>query len=151
MGALPLRPATPEDADAIAALVQAAYAKWVPIIGRKPRPMEADYQHAVRENVFALLEEEGRLVALIELSPAADHLLIVNVAVSEAAQGRGIGSALLAHAEDEARKRGLPEMRLYTNALMAANRALYERRGYTTYLEEPFPGGTAIHMRKALA
>lgn len=151
MGALPLRTATQDDADAIDALVQAAYAKWVPVLGRKPSPMVEDYHKAVRENLFSLVEEDGELLALIELRPEADHLMIVNIAVSEAAQGLGLGSALLRHAEDEARRRSLPEVRLYTNALMAANRALYERRGYVHFHTEIIADGSVIHMRKALA
>ena len=38
-----------------------------------------------------------------------------------------------AHAEqqpEEARRRGLPEVRLYTNVLMERNIALYAKRGY---------------------
>ena len=34
-----LRRATPRDAEAVRALTRAAYAKWVPLIGREPRPM----------------------------------------------------------------------------------------------------------------
>lgn len=37
-----MRTALPEDAIAIRALVRAAYARWVPVIGREPRPMQAD-------------------------------------------------------------------------------------------------------------
>ncbi len=41
-------------------------------------------------------------------------------------------------------------MKLYTNALFAENIALYQRLGYVREREEPFKGGTAVHMRKAL-
>lgn len=37
-----LRPAEPADATAIRDIVRAAYAKWVPVIGREPLPMRAD-------------------------------------------------------------------------------------------------------------
>ncbi|HZY55656.1 MAG TPA: GNAT family N-acetyltransferase, partial [Reyranella sp.] len=39
---LAFRSAAPGDAAAIRALVRAAYAKWVPVLGREPRPMQAD-------------------------------------------------------------------------------------------------------------
>ncbi|EBX4816859.1 GNAT family N-acetyltransferase, partial [Salmonella enterica subsp. enterica serovar Newport] len=50
-----LRPATLDDAEAIARLVNDAYAKWEPVIGRKPMPMTVDYRQAVGRNDFALL------------------------------------------------------------------------------------------------
>jgi len=36
------------DASAIRALTREAYAKWVPVIGREPKPMMADYAKAVQ-------------------------------------------------------------------------------------------------------
>ncbi len=97
--ALVLRPAVAEDADAIRALTQEAYSKWVPVIGREPKPMQADYAEAVRNHRIDLLYLEGRLAALIETVPEADHLLIENVAVAPAFQSRGLGRNLMAHAE----------------------------------------------------
>ena len=149
---LPLRRAEPADASAIDALTQAAYAKWVPILGRKPLPMTADYDVAVREHRIDLMEEASGLVALIEMALEPDHLLIVNLAVSPDAQGQGLGSMLLQHAEHIARELGRPELRLYTNRLMAPNIALYARRGYAVDREEPYAeGGVTVHMSKRLA
>src|SRR4051794_10754155 len=70
------------DAAAIRDLTREAYAKWVPVIGREPKPMTADYDEAVRKHRFDLLHVGGRLAALIETIREADHLLIENVAVS---------------------------------------------------------------------
>ena len=39
---LRFRPARRDDAEAIRDLVRAAYAKWVPLIGREPMPMKED-------------------------------------------------------------------------------------------------------------
>ncbi|MFC7608014.1 hypothetical protein [Teichococcus aestuarii] len=39
----PLRPARPEEAEALAALVGRAYAAYLPVIGRRPAPMDDDY------------------------------------------------------------------------------------------------------------
>ena len=49
-----LRTATKEDVFAIRALIRDAYAKWVPLIGREPLPMTADYALAVRTHRFDL-------------------------------------------------------------------------------------------------
>jgi ribosomal protein S18 acetylase RimI-like enzyme len=95
--------ATPADAAAVRDLTRAAYAKWVTRRSHEFGPMNADYDVAVRDHHVDMLHLDGRLAALIEMSPMADHLLIVNVAVSPACQGQGYGRALLAHAEEYAR------------------------------------------------
>ncbi|MBX9702357.1 MAG: GNAT family N-acetyltransferase [Acetobacteraceae bacterium] len=145
-----LRSATPADAAAIRAVTRAAYARWVPLIGREPKPMTADYAAAVRDHRIDLVEADGVLVALIETIPAPDHLLIENIAVAPAWQGRGLGRRLLAHAETVAASLGVTEMRLYTNQRFAANIALYQRCGYVVTREEVLPHGVATHMAKRL-
>ena len=147
-----LRRATAADAAAIATLTRTAYAKWVPLIGREPLPMTADHAVAVREHVIDLWEEDGCLIALIEMIPGAAHLAIENLAVAPDRQGAGHGGRLLAHAEAVAVTLGLGEVRLYTNAAFAANLAFYARRGYRqTGREELVPGSVAVHMAKTLA
>jgi ribosomal protein S18 acetylase RimI-like enzyme len=131
--------------------VRAAYGKWVPLIGREPKPMTANYDEAVREHVVFVLEERGRLRGVLELIPGEDHLLIENVAVATDAQGRGIGQILMGHAEAVARERGLPQLRLYTNERFAANIQLYEKLGYEIYDRVAMGGGRAVWMRKDLA
>jgi len=88
-------------------------------------------------------------VALIEMAPKADHLLIVNVAVAPNYQGKGYGRALMAHAEEVARSLSLNEMRLYTNVLFAENLRLYSRLGYRVDREEQHPQfGVTVYMSK---
>jgi GNAT superfamily N-acetyltransferase len=136
-----MRRATTADAAAVRELTRAAYAKWVPILGREPRPMTADYDAALREHLIDMLHAGGEAVALIEMAPTADHLLIVNVAVAPAYQGRGHGRALMAHAEEVARSLNLREVRL----------RLYNRLGYRVDREEQHPQfGVAVHMSKRL-
>ena len=145
-----LRRATPDDVDTIRALVRAAYARWVPIMGREPIPMNADYAKAVERHVIDLHHIDGALAALIEMHPAPNHLFLVNVAVAPAFQGRGLGRALLRHADAVAASLGLGEMRLYANKLMTDNVRLYLRCGYRVTREEAFMGGIVLHMSKAL-
>jgi GNAT superfamily N-acetyltransferase len=145
-----LRQAVAADAPAIRELTREAYAKWVPVIGREPKPMAADYAVAVRKHRFDLLYVEGRLAALIETIAQADHLLVENVAVSPSFQGRGLGRKLMAHAEQVARSSGFGEIRLYTNKLFAENVQLYGRLGYRVDREEEVKGGIAVHMSKSV-
>lgn len=146
-----LRRATHADAASILALSRAAYSKWVALIGREPLPMTADYVRAIDAHVIDLLERDGKLVALIEIVPADDHLLIENVAVEPSEQGKGYGDHLLRHAEAFARERGVNELRLYTNEKFAANITYYARRGYESYRhEELVSGNIAVYMRKRI-
>ena len=65
---------------------------------------------------------------MIERHP--DHAMIYSVAVRPGRHGAGLGRTLLAAAERMAASWGVPELRLYTNALMTRNLALYARLGY---------------------
>ena len=145
-----MRRAVASDAPAVRALTREAYAKWVPLIGREPKPMTADYEEAVRKHRIDLLHLEGALAALIETIAEADHLLIENVAVSPAFQGRGLGRKLMAHAEQLAASAGYREVRLYTNKLFAENVQLYSQLGYQVDREEEFTGGIVVHMSKSV-
>jgi ribosomal protein S18 acetylase RimI-like enzyme len=146
-----IRRAGPADAAAVRALTRAAYAKWVPLIGREPKPMGADYERAVVEHRVDLLERDGALVGLIETIAEPAHLLIENVAVAPGFHGRGIGKALMAHAEEVAAELGLRALRLYTNQRFAENIRLYLSLGYRIDREEPVAGaGVATHMSKRL-
>jgi GNAT superfamily N-acetyltransferase len=145
-----VRRATERDVEAVRALTRAAYAKWVPIIGREPLPMTADYDRAIGDHIVDLLYLEARLIGLIEATVKDDHLFIVNVAVAPVEQGRGYGRFLMAHAEGLARVLGLNEIRLQTNKKFLANVVLYGRLGYAIEREEPFMGGLTVFMRKKL-
>lgn len=145
-----LRQAKATDAAAIRELTRQAYAKWVPLIGREPKPMTADYEAAVARHRFDLLHIDGALAALIETIREPDHLLVENVAVLPSFQGRGLGRRLMAHAETLARELGLDTVRLYTNRRFDENIALYGHLGYQIDREEVLPVGTAVHMSKRL-
>ena len=145
-----LRRAVAADAAAVRALTRQAYAKWVPLIGREPKPMQADYDRAVREHRIDLALLGGALAGLIETIDQPDHLLIENVAVAPAFQGRGVGRRLMAHAEQLAAEQGHAELRLYTNARFEENVALYRRLGYRVDREDEGPLGVAVHMSKRI-
>jgi GNAT superfamily N-acetyltransferase len=143
-----LRPATAQDAAMIRDLARAAYAKWVPVIGREPLPMIADYAQALVHHRFDLLYVGDCLGGLIETVREPACLLIENVAVLPTHQGKGFGRLLMSHAEEIARSEGYDKVRLYTNKAFAENRLLYESLGYSVDKEEPFRGGFTVHMSK---
>jgi ribosomal protein S18 acetylase RimI-like enzyme len=145
------RRAGPDDAEIVRTLTRQAYAKWVPVIGREPKPMAANYHAAVRNHLIDMAFSGDALAGLIEIIPHTDYYLIENVAVAPEMQGRGLGKILMQRAEDEARSRGLSLIRLYTNAKFASNIELYQRLGYDVERLEDFRGRQITHMMKRLA
>ncbi|CAN5129405.1 GNAT family N-acetyltransferase [soil metagenome] len=145
-----IRRAAADDAGAIAELTRVAYTKWVPLIGRKPRPMTVDYSIAVQSHRFDLLYCDSTLAGLIETVVEDNCLLIENVAVHPDFQGRGFGRVLMAHADSVAREAGSRRVRLYTNKMFDVNIALYTRLGFVIDGEEPLEHGVLVHMSKLL-
>ena len=144
---LSIRRVGPDQVDQIRDLSMKAYAKWVPITPRKPRPMTADYSVSILTNQFDFLFEGERLVGLIETVQRDSELMIVNVAVDPDYQGKGYGTTLMRHAEKLAKDSGFIGTRLYINKLMTENIALYERLGYRFEKETQHDLGTvAVHM-----
>ena len=144
-----MRQAAATDLGQIRAIVEAAYAPWIPILGQAPGPMGDDYA-ALIAGGFVHLPEGDPLPGLIVLIPQEDALLLDNIAVSPAAQGQGIGRQLMRFAEDQARAGGLDRLRLYTHQRMTTNIALYARAGFeeTHRLEEK--GFARVYMEKRL-
>jgi len=150
-GSVYTRGAKPGDAAAIAALTHEAYSKWIPVIGRPPKPMTADYGAAVRDHLFSLLcTADDRIVALVEMIRAPDHLLVENLAVSPSFQGRGYGKRLMIEAELLALEFRYSEIRLYTNKLFVENIAFYRHLDYRIDAETPFKGGFIVHMSRRI-
>jgi GNAT superfamily N-acetyltransferase len=135
------RRARPEDAPAIAALVNRAYEKYVARIGQEPYPITVDYADAIARHDVWVTEDGGEIVAAHVLIAEPDGLLIDNVAVDPAHQGKGLGRQLLRFAENEARREGYTALRLYTNERMTekhhALRSIRLRRNRTRNTARP--------------
>jgi ribosomal protein S18 acetylase RimI-like enzyme len=145
-----LRPAADEDVAVLRVIATAAYEGYVPRIGRAPAPMTADYTQAVRSGHAWVAADHGEVVGFVILIPESGYLLLENVAVLPAAQGRGIGARLLALAEDQAHRLGLGEVQLYTNEAMTENLAYYPRHGYTETGRAEQDGFRRVFFRKRL-
>jgi GNAT superfamily N-acetyltransferase len=112
--------------------------------------MRRDYRQVIREQSVTVAEEGGRVVGVLVLSTTRRGFLLDNVAVQPAEQGRGIGVALLAYAEAEARRAGHRFVTLYTHVTMTENRALYGRLGYKEVGWRTERGFARVYMRKRL-
>src|SRR6185369_1829986 len=109
-----IRLAESGESQAAAELVNAAYAKYIERIGRKPLPMLADYAALIAKGVvYVIPGDGGGIQAVLVIYPEDNSLLIENIAVHPSAQKRGLGQALMAFAEQQAREKHLTEVRLY--------------------------------------
>ncbi len=147
---LSLRRAAPEEAGIVSAITDAAYARYMPILGRKPQPMTADYEEMIALHPVWLLCLDGQPAGVLALEYEPEQLYIYSVAVHPEHQKKGLGRYLLSFAERDAREHGYRRIRLYTNAIMRENIALYLRLGYVETGREPYLGSTLVHMAKQI-
>jgi GNAT superfamily N-acetyltransferase len=144
-----IRPADAADVPQLGEIVEHAYAPYIERIGRRPAPMDDDYEAKTRlGEVF--VADDGGIAGMIVLVERPDHLLVENVAVDPVRQGTGVGRALLAYAEDHATAHGLRELRLYTNEAMTENLAFYPRLGYRETGRDVEDGFRRVYYSKRL-
>jgi GNAT superfamily N-acetyltransferase len=145
-----LRRARPEEEAALRDLVRAAYAHYVPRIGREPMPMTDDYQAriAAGEAWLLLRDADQALIGALVLVDEPDALLLDNVAILQQEQGKGHGRALISFAEQEAVRRGYRSLRLFTNVKMTENMALYARLGFVETHRAGEHGFRRVFMEK---
>lgn len=148
-----IRLAGQDDRTVVEALTKEAYQPYTDLFDAPPIPVTEDYRPRIAAGSVWLLESDGRPAGLVVLETEADHLMIFSVAVAPQFQGRGFGLQLLRWAEERAGIAGLPEVRLYTNARMEKNIALYRAFGFieTGRRANPMrPGWTLVDMAKQL-
>jgi ribosomal protein S18 acetylase RimI-like enzyme len=145
-----IRGATADDAAPMRAIALAAYAKYVPRIGREPAPMAADYEAAVAANHAVVIEAAGSVRGYMVGWPEPDAYFIDNIGVDPQCQGDGLGRCLIDHAVSQADHLGLPALCLYTNALMSENLAMYAHIGFVETHRALEKGFHRVYMRWTL-
>jgi len=144
-----IRRATLLDLKHVEIVLHAAYSGYITRIGREPEPMLDDYASLIGRGLVHVLDDGG-FVGVVVLVPEPGTMLLDNVAVDPASQGKGYGRLLLEFAEQEARRQGFGVIRLYTNVLMTENIALYSRLGYVEMHRAEEKGYSRIYMEKHL-
>lgn len=143
-----IRPATSAELGRIREVVRAAYALYVPRIGREPAPMTADYEVLVTAGEVWVATVAGEVSGVLVIRPAGRELLLENVAVDPPAQGRGIGRALIGFAEWWALEHGLEAVTLYTNEAMTENLRLYPALSFKETGRRVEDGYRRVYFRK---
>ena len=99
-----------DDLDAVNRIVRGAYSRYVERLGMAPGPMLDDYGQRIKAGQAWVIEHDGSVAGLLVLEDTDRTLLLDNIAVDPAAQGRGFGKVLMTFVEDEARRRGRTEV-----------------------------------------
>jgi ribosomal protein S18 acetylase RimI-like enzyme len=131
-------------------IARAAYAKYLPRIGREPAPMVADYHAAAAMQHAVVVEIDGQVQGYMIGWPEGDAYFIENVGVDPRYQGRGLGRLLIEHAVVEARRQGLSALSLYTNEAMTENLAMYAHLGFAETQRVTEEGFRRVYMRRTL-
>src|SRR5262249_28243785 len=128
----------------------AAYAKYVPRIGREPAPMVADFAAEVAAGRVVVIATAGAGGGHMIAWPQADAYLIDKIAIDPAPQGQGLGRGLMEPAVGEAKRRCLPAIRLYTNAAMTENLSIYAHMGFVETHRAVEKGANRVYLRWTL-
>lgn len=132
-----VRAADADDLGAVRAIVDESFLPYVERIGKQPYPLDADYSALVAAgNVWVAERPDIGVCGVLVLIPNDDHLMLETIGVSDVVRGAGVGSRLMAFAEERARELGLPEVWLYTNEMMWENLDYYPRLGYVEQRRE---------------
>ncbi|MEU1320018.1 GNAT family N-acetyltransferase [Streptomyces tibetensis] len=143
-----IRPARAADVPVVAEVVDAAFRPYIERIGRVPQPMEED--HAANVAAGKVFVTDDPVTGLVVVEAFDDHLFLDTIAVRPATHGRGVGRRLLRFVDAHARTLGLPEVRLYTNALMWENQRIYPKYGYELVERRVDGPYDRVHYRKRL-
>ena len=140
-GVVTVRPVTPEEYEALAALTLEAYAA---LLGPD---LDGDYaaeladvaSRAVQSDTLVAVDGEGRLVGGVTYVPGPGPLAWFDgpdeagfrmLAVAPSAQGRGVGAALVAACIERASAAGKARLFLHTTAPMTVAQRIYLRAGF---------------------
>lgn len=152
--AIRIRRASAGDLSAIEAIAAQAFSPYIPEIGRRPAPMDADYAAALGDlwlaEALADAADPRAIAGFLQCRASGDALQLLTIAVADAQRGRGVGRALMLQAEALARDAGCTAVALYTNARMTANLSLYPRAGYQEVGRRVQDGFERVFFRKEL-
>ena len=145
-----IRPATPADAPAIAALVNRAYERYLSRMDRTPAPMLDDYDKLVADGVVTVFDDGGRVCGVLVAWVDGDSFYIDNLAVDPDIHGRGVGRTLLSVADELGRRAGCRRLWLYTNEAMSENLEYYPRQGFAEFDRRVDKGYVRVYFERAL-
>lgn len=145
-----IRTAHAEDTAAVTDCVCQAFIGYIPRIGKQPGPMLDDYQALIQQGAVHVAVRATEIMGALVLRSTDEGFCIETIAVAPRAQGRGVGSLLLSHAETVAKGLAYTSIYLSTHRLMHESQRVYEHLGYVAFDERIVSGYDRIFYRKYL-
>ena len=124
-----IRPAKAAEANALAACIDAAYAKYAGRISELPSVSDGCAED-IANNQVCVVTQRNDVIAGLVLVAGDGVMKLANLAVHPDHGGKGLGRKLIELAEREAKQQGYVEMRLNTHVDMPENVRLYEHLGW---------------------
>jgi len=154
---LVLRAATAADAAVLAATIAAAFeqyrGKLVPESGAFRETADGIARELSKGAGAIVAEQNGAVLGCVMTRLEDGDLYFGRLSVLPAARGAKLAARLIAAVENEARRRGLPGVRLGVRIALPDNQKLFHSLGYREISREAHPGfdhPTSINMRKTL-
>jgi len=134
-----IRPATEADAENIVELINAAFRIVESFFVEGNRITLKEVLGHFQLGEFLLAEDNNRLIACVYLEPRGDRTYLGLLSVDPTLQKAGIGSLLMAAAEERWRERNAKYIDILTVSLREELSAFYGKRGYVKTGTSPFP------------
>jgi ribosomal protein S18 acetylase RimI-like enzyme len=158
MSEIAVRLGTEADAEGVAALIHEAFAPFRHHYTDGAFEYTTPGADLVRgrfaEGPIWVAEDGEKMVGTVSGLPEDGRFYIRSMAISPAAQRRGIGQKLLDALEKYARERGFEKLYLYTTYVLPGARELYEKNGFYVLREtapEEWFGMGGLEMEKVLS
>ena len=155
---LVLRSATAVDAPSLAATIAAAFeqyrGKLVPESGAFRETADGIAAELKKDAGAIIAERNGVILGCVMTKLEEGDLYLGRLSVVPTARGEGLARRLIEAVEEQARRRGLPGVRLGVRVVLTENQKLFSALGYVETSREAHPGfdhPTSINMRKALS
>lgn len=137
------------DENALASVLNEAFAALAPSLGYRPGPMDRDYSSLLEQGfVLKLSDADGEPVGFAVTLPRATHLYIEAIALRLSAQGRGHGAQLISAVETLASELCLPRLRLHTDPSLSRPMRFYRSAGYQELGRQGFGSGRRALFEK---
>lgn len=154
---LVLRIGTAGDAAAIARVIAASFeqyrGKLNPESGAFRETADGIAGELARGAGAIVAERNGEMLGCVLVEELEGDLYFGRLSVVPSARGLGLAKRLIDAVEAEARRRGLPGVRLGVRVVLTDNQRLFQALGYRETSREAHPGfdhPTSINMRKPL-
>jgi GNAT superfamily N-acetyltransferase len=107
------------------------------------RETAQDFAARLKSETAFAAEAADRLIGAVFCAPQQDALYVGRLAVAPDWRRRGVASALIDAAKEEARRLGARRIILRTRIVLASNIALFRRHGFVVTGGHAHPGFTA--------